>query len=137
MLLKSRAGKEGAVEIGRKKRARQDEDEEESIKDGSSEPNSSEVPDNCVESPSFLPEKAALYQQRFEEGYDVNDPEYTFWLRVNHPDALPEESSIVQFFPDTPVLTPLDQILDDLESSFSVLAPETPCRRVGLEYTST
>ena len=38
-------------------------------------------------SPLFSPEKEALYRKRYmyEEGYDVDDPGYTAWLKINHP----------------------------------------------------
>ena len=29
-----------------------------------------------------------LFQTRFEEGYDLPDPEYLDWLRVYHPESL-------------------------------------------------
>ena len=38
-------------------------------------------------SPLFSPEKEALYQKRYDEGYDLKDPEYVAWLKMNHPDA--------------------------------------------------
>ena len=36
-------------------------------------------------SPLFSPEKEALYRKRYEEGYDVDDPGYIAWLKINHP----------------------------------------------------
>ena len=36
------------------------------------------------------PEKTALFQQRYEEGYDIPDNEYMQWLRENHPEAAAE-----------------------------------------------
>lgn len=36
--------------------------------------------------PLFSPEKEALYTKRFEENYDISDPEYTAWLKINHPE---------------------------------------------------
>ena len=35
----------------------------------------------------FSPEKVALFLTRFEENYDLNDPEYVVWLRNFHPEA--------------------------------------------------
>ena len=35
----------------------------------------------------FSPEKEALYQERYEEKYDLNDPGYVAWLKINHPDV--------------------------------------------------
>ena len=34
-------------------------------------------------------EKELLYIQRFEEGYDVFDPDYIHWAQQNHPEAVP------------------------------------------------
>ena len=33
----------------------------------------------------FSPEKVELYKKRYEEGYDLDDPSYTAWLKINHP----------------------------------------------------
>ena len=35
---------------------------------------------------SFTVEQEKLYQKRFEEGYDIDDSDYSEWLRFNHPD---------------------------------------------------
>ena len=35
---------------------------------------------------SISPEKAALFQRRFEEGYDLPDDEYVKWLHETHPE---------------------------------------------------
>ena len=34
---------------------------------------------------SFSPDKVALYKKRYEEGYDLEDPGYVAWLKINHP----------------------------------------------------
>lgn len=34
------------------------------------------------DSPPFSPEKIELFEKRFEEGYDVDDPEYRVWLKL-------------------------------------------------------
>jgi len=38
-------------------------------------------------SPLFSPEQEALYQKRFDENYDISDPSYVAWLKINHPEA--------------------------------------------------
>ena len=38
-------------------------------------------------SPLFTSEKEALFKRRFEEGYDLNDPAYVAWLKINHPEV--------------------------------------------------
>ena len=35
----------------------------------------------------FTKEQEALYQTRYEEGYDVYNCSYVTWLRLNHPEA--------------------------------------------------
>ena len=36
-------------------------------------------------------EKEDLHQQRFDEGYDLFDPDYILWLEQHHPEALPAD----------------------------------------------
>ena len=35
--------------------------------------------------------KEDLYQQRFEEAYDLCDPDYILWLEQHHPEPLPAD----------------------------------------------
>ena len=49
-----------------------------SIQDGSAS-------DNPTNNSLFLPDKVELYQKRYEEGYDLDDPSYKAWLKINHP----------------------------------------------------
>ena len=35
----------------------------------------------------FPPEKEKLFATRFEEDYDIQDPEYTAWVKNNHPEC--------------------------------------------------
>ena len=37
--------------------------------------------------PIFSQEKEAVYQQRFEESYDIKDPDYVAWIKINHPEV--------------------------------------------------
>ena len=39
------------------------------------------------ENPLFSPEKEALFRKRYREGYDIVNPEYNAWLRINHPEV--------------------------------------------------
>lgn len=34
---------------------------------------------------TFTPQQIALYQTRYDEGYDLEDPEYSAWLKIYHP----------------------------------------------------
>lgn len=45
-----------------------------------------EVAPSNFSPPLFSAEKESLYRKRFEEGYNVSDPEYIAWLRINHPE---------------------------------------------------
>jgi hypothetical protein len=37
--------------------------------------------------PLFSPEKEELYKKRFEEVYDVRNPDYIAWIKNNHPSS--------------------------------------------------
>ena len=39
------------------------------------------------ENPLFSPEKEALFRKRYREGYDIVNPGYNAWLRINHPEV--------------------------------------------------
>ena len=47
----------------------------------------SEEPTSISSSPLFSPKKEALYKKRYEEHYDIDDPGYVAWLKINHPEA--------------------------------------------------
>ena len=38
-------------------------------------------------SPLFTKEKEELFQKRYEEKYDIQDPEYIAWLKIHHPEV--------------------------------------------------
>ena len=41
--------------------------------------------DNPTKDPLFSPDKVELYNNCYEEGYDLDDPSYTARLKINHP----------------------------------------------------
>ena len=41
--------------------------------------------DNPTKDPLFSPDKVELYKKYYEEGYDLDDPSYTAWLKIDHP----------------------------------------------------
>lgn len=45
-------------------------------------------------SPLFSTEKEALFSKRYEEHYDLGDPEYLAWLKLTHPDDINVSVSI-------------------------------------------
>ena len=49
------------------------------------------APSKALKKPSaqyFSPEQVTLFEQRFEEGYDVSDPTYLAWKSANHPSPI-------------------------------------------------
>ncbi len=58
------------------------------------------------------PDKLQLFRKRFEEGYNIPDPEYDQWLNQTHPEIA---------FPTLEL--PDYTFLDD----GNILQPETPC----------
>ena len=40
-----------------------------------------------LDSPLFTVEQETLFAKRFEEGYDLKDPTYVAWLKLNHPEV--------------------------------------------------
>ena len=61
-------------------------------------------------SPLFTKEQENLYSKRFVEGYDLDDPGFVAWLKINHPDKCvsatgfsTETSSSDKAFPSTTI----------------------------------
>ena len=46
--------------------------------------------DNVNGTGSTYTGKEEIYQMRFEEGYDLYDPDYILWLELHHPEAVPK-----------------------------------------------
>jgi len=68
-----------------------------------------------VPTQSLTEQNILLFQRRFEEGYDLYDPLYQKWLELEHPEAARShnlESSILNFFPEAPIVNPVE-ITDD------------------------
>ena len=62
------------------------------VNEGASDKQSEEAA--TADSVLFTPEQEKLFEQRFQEGYDLKDPEYEAWLRITHPiDARSEPRS--------------------------------------------
>ena len=38
-----------------------------------------------ADSTLFTPEQQQLFERRFQEGYDIRDPEYEAWSKITHP----------------------------------------------------
>ena len=41
--------------------------------------------DSLANNSLFSLDKVELYKKWYEEGYDLNDPSYIAWLKINHP----------------------------------------------------
>lgn len=48
-------------------------------------------------SPLFTKEQESLYSKRYEEGYDLDDPGFVAWLKINHPDKCVSVTSAPSF----------------------------------------
>jgi len=60
---------------------------------------------------SFTADEESLYNTRYTEGYNLNDPKYISWLEVNHLDIDYEQFfPMIEHFPDVSVLheTPIE-----------------------------
>ena len=53
---------------------------------------------------SFTAEEEILYQTQYSEGYDLHDPKYISWVRINHPDENCEGfSTLMKCFQDASI----------------------------------
>jgi hypothetical protein len=82
-------------------------------------------------SPLFTAEQETLYSKRYEEGYDLADPGFVAWLKINHPDRAVSVTSIQTASSDSAVTNslslsfgsdkpPLDFVSSDLPLSNSI-----------------
>lgn len=48
----------------------------------------SKTPSQCSDNSTspFTADQNTLFQLRFEEGYDIDDPEYSAWIKIYHPE---------------------------------------------------
>ena len=51
------------------------------------EPTNGDSSSSCSRSTEFSAEQCSLFEKRFEEGYDVQDPLYELWLKQEHPES--------------------------------------------------
>ena len=92
--------------------------------------------------PTFSVEEELRYATRFEEGYDIPDPKYEAWLRLNHPTGVSSKPSVLKDTPSssspsfssptpTPTPTPTQQHTPSTSKASNVpykLPSATPCR---------
>ena len=92
--------------------------------------------------PLFTEEQESLYSRRYEEGYDLDDPGFVAWLKINHPDQCVSVRSAPSFSTSTPnsdmvcpTGTPPASGASDVLSEVLVLPhPESPKRKKKDSY---
>lgn len=73
-----------------------------------------------ADSTLFTTEQQKLYEQRYQEGYDLTDPEYTAWLRITHPiDTVSEPRSDTSLTSLSPRSNGTSQVLSCSSTSSS------------------
>jgi len=104
-----------------------------------SEPGPISEPTSEINSePLFTKEQESLYSKRYQEGYDLDDPSFVAWLKINHPDKCVSVSSASTLSTGTPPsdkITPCNETLpsscsSDILSEVLVLPnPQAPKRK--------
>ena len=82
-------------------------------------------------SPSFTPEQHKLYQTRYNEGFDLPDPDYKVWLAIYHPKTPSSAagSLITHASGDSLELATLDANSDALSEVLSLPEPTARTKR--------
>ena len=52
----------------------------------------------CSSEQQFTPEQEELFKRRYEEEYDIPDPLYLQWVKINHPEKHPDNTSLLDHF---------------------------------------
>ena len=93
---------------------------DEGSKETEGDENSDELEKN--EGTTFSEEQEQLYQRRYEEGYDLMDPQYLHWLEIHHPESVPADKD--NLIPASESTEDLNQ--QSLADAFSFVSPTTP-----------
>jgi hypothetical protein len=81
-------------------------------------------------------EQIELFEHRYEEGYDIPDPEYIAWLELNHPEAVPSDRySLVPSTPSETVSGAFAHVRPSVP--LDMLPPGGPTVAVGLSTVAT
>ena len=106
--------------------------------------NSSTCPESILD--RFTPAQIERFMVRHEEGYDLYDPEYIYWLEVYHPEALPHDhytltsarnlTSLTEKFSSVEPLRPID-MFNEGTSSVIMSTVETPLTSESLSAAMT
>jgi len=77
----------------------------------------------------FTDEEECRFARRYREGYDLTDPRYSAWLKVNYPTEPCQEQELGQYFSDVLPLEPIDMsVMESISSE---------CENAGLQATVT
>jgi len=77
----------------------------------------------------FTDEEESRFARRYREGYDLTDPRYSAWLKVNYPAEQCQEQELSQYFSDVLPLEPVDM------SAMESISSE--CENADLQATVT
>jgi len=73
---------------------------------------------------TFTAEEETLFARWYENGYNIHNPRYVYWIELNHP-----EDGLVDLFPDVTPLEPLNMDSDlpeeRLSATFNTLPSES------------
>ena len=72
----------------------------------------------------FSIDQEQRFQTRFEEGYDLMDPEYLHWLEINHPDSVPADRHMLVLAPESS--GGISEDSRTLTDVFSFVQPSSP-----------
>ena len=62
----------------------------------------------------FSKEQGALYQRRYEEKYDIKDPDYLTWVKINHPETNVSSTEVSSVSSDHPNSTKSSEVLSEI-----------------------
>ena len=87
----------------------------------------------------FTADEEALYRTQYSEGYNLHDPKYISWLKINHPDEDSERFlPLIGHFPDANMPEEIPVLLDTvstndttlLQSDEQLMEPISICERI-------
>ena len=78
---------------------------------------------------SFSPEQEALFRRRYEEKFDLPDPEYQKWLAINHPEDVKLSGSMVTHISGSRSVQSSGTSSDVLSEVLKLPEPQPPKRK--------
>ena len=87
----------------------------------------------------FSPEKEALFKKQYGEGYDIFDPEYVAWIKINHPEV--SSSTFNSSATSSPTCSSIEHKLQETKSddplSDILVLPSLPDDRTEKSHSTT